>query len=160
MNPKDKENLPFTLVLLCMFYVINAILFLATCLIFSGYLDVIIFGGIAQDNLAFLIRVILTVSPLYLAFGLAFLRKDSYFLAIIYHLFFLINSVLVIFCLQNINSRLSPILKIASKPEYGTIKLHNLLLVPFHTYLLQILGIVIGLLVILYLLTKRNLFKA
>lgn len=75
MKFKPKAEPPFGLTLLCVFYIINALLFLITSLMFFKYLDIIIIGKIAHGVYAFLIRAFLIILPLYIAFGLRFLRK-------------------------------------------------------------------------------------
>jgi len=161
MNLNYKKNAPFGVTFLCVFYVINALLFFVTTLIFFGYLDIIIFGNTIDGMPASLIRLILIIFPLYLALGLPFLRKDIYFLTISYHLFFLINGVLmVLYFHEKTNSRLRPLLEIALKPEYKVWRISDLFVTPFHVYFVQIVGAIIGVFIIIYLLARKKLFTA
>ena len=69
------------------------------------------------------------------------------------------NGIVKLFCIQNPNTKLNPFLEITLKPEYKAGHIDDLLTVSFKTYLIQVLGVVIGLSIIIYLFKKRDLFK-
>lgn len=158
MKFKHKKDLPFGILLLCIFYIINALLFISTTLLFLGYIDVIIFGKIMANVPVVFVRFLLTIFPVYLAFGLYYLRKEAWFLTIFYHLFFIINGVLTISYLLSEKTRLRPIFEIAIKSEYKIQRIHDLFGITIHLYLVQTLGVAISLFIIIYLSTKRKIF--
>lgn len=108
---------------------------------------------------AFIIRLILIVLPLYLVFGFLYLKKEALLLAITYHLFLIINGILTIVYYLNENLIIRPLLEISLKPEYKPVGGISLFGPSFHTYLVQILGVIIGFFIIIYLLAKRKIFK-
>ncbi len=157
MDPAFRPRPPFWLSLLGAFYVINAFLLLFTTILFFKHIGVLILGKSVEDTQALTTRLLLVILPLYLADGIYHLRKNAWRFIAAYHLFFVTNGVFTILHL-NLNSRFTPILEIALKPEYKAGYILDLLGTPLHIYILHTLGVATGILIIIYVLSKRRLF--
>jgi hypothetical protein len=159
MNFEFKKNLPLGISLLRIFYTINAFLFLITSIIFFEYLDILIFGKVMPPIAAGLIRLILITFPAYLVLVISLLKKECYHSAIVYHLFFILNGLSILFYLLNQNLKLKPFLEIAVKPEYRVNSMIGLFGISSQAYVIQIFGIFINILIIAYLFKKRKVFS-
>jgi hypothetical protein len=153
-----KDNLPFGISLLRVFYAINAFLLLFTSLLFFDYLDVIFFGKAVSAMQAAGIRLLLVILPLYLVFGFSYLKKTAYHLAVIYQSLFIINAVAIIAAHVNKSFPLRPLFEITIKPEFKTRQIGDLLGSSFQLYAVQIFSILIGASIIVYLFKKRKIF--
>ena len=105
-----------------------------------------------------IIRIILVTVPLYLVFGISFLTKKAYSLAVVYHLFFITNSILTILYYIDKKIIFKPFLETTIKPEYKTARIMDLFGTTPQAYIIQILSTAIGILIILYLFKKRKIF--
>ena len=86
-----KGATPLGIKLVCSVYIVNTVLFVLS--LFMFYSRIFILGNEIGPALSSLVRFVLVFIPMYLYFRLAQLKKDAFFLAIIFHLFFLINAV-------------------------------------------------------------------
>lgn len=155
---KCDKRLPRGISVLHVFYFLNASLFFLASLVFFEYLDIITLGKTSHPVLDSAIRLLLVITPLYIAFGLLHLKKDAYFLAIAYQLFFIINGVLTILHFRYVKLSALPIFEIVLKPDYKTPRIIDFFGPSPQAYLTQILGIVVGVIILAYLLAKAKIF--
>lgn len=154
MKHKISKKSSFGISLLRVFYATNAFLFLFASLMFFEYVDMVIFGKTISLIPTTIIRLILIILPVYLAFAIPFHNKETYILAITYHLFFTINGIFTIFYLLNKNLKLKPLLVTIIKPEYETTRAIDLFTTSFQAYAIQIFSIFISTFIIAYLFIK------
>ena len=89
-----KRFLPLGVRLLSSIYLINAILYILSLLLF--YNRILVVGQEVNKVIAWVVRLALIAVPIYLFFRLKYLKKDAWVLAIYFHLFFIINNSLAI----------------------------------------------------------------
>lgn len=87
-----KQATPWGIRLLCYVYLANALLYLISLVLF--YNRIFILGQEANRIISWAIRLIFIFIPLYLYYRLGRLKKDAWFLAIYFHIFFVINNSL------------------------------------------------------------------
>jgi len=76
---------------LCYIYFVNVALYLLSLALFEN--RILILGKEAGILLTWIIRFGLIFIPLYLGFRLRILKKDAWFLALFFHVYFIINNV-------------------------------------------------------------------
>jgi len=153
--PANRE-LSSGLKLLCIFYLTNAVLFLATALLFIDYVDLIILGNTVCGLNAVMARLAFMLFPLYLAYGIYFLKRTAYFPAMLYHLVFIVNAVLTILSILKVHPLIRPAFEIVLKPEYKAERLQDLFKTHTQVYLVQAFSIIVGIFIILYISSKRE----
>ena len=87
-----KNTRPLGIELLCYIYLVNVALYLVSQALFDN--RIFILGKEANIYIAVLVRLLLILIPVYLAFRLKGLRKDAFFVALLFHLYFIINNCL------------------------------------------------------------------
>lgn len=87
-----KEDAPGGIRLLCYLYLANAVFYLISLVLF--YSRIFILGQEANGVISWAVRLMLLFIPIYLYYRLGQLKKDAWFLAIYFHIFFVINNSL------------------------------------------------------------------
>ena len=157
----ENKEIPSGVVVVCLFYLINAILFALTCILFGKYLNIQILGKLISGPAVVAVRALFIIVPLYLAIGLLYLSRELYALAIFYHLFFITNGAATIYYFLNKKLTAGPLLEITLKPDYSTNPIIELCrTTSSYAYIIQISGIIVGVTIISYLFAKRRFFSA
>ena len=80
---------PLGVRLLCYVYITNVVLYILSLALVHN--RVLILGRDVNQGISWLVRLALIFIPLYLFIRLSSLKKDGWFLAIYFHIFFIIN---------------------------------------------------------------------
>ena len=88
-SPHMKKIAPNGLRIVCFVYLINAVLYLVSLLLF--YNRILVWGKEASFSFGWVVRLAYLAVPAYLFFGLKSVRKEAWFLAIGYHTYFIVN---------------------------------------------------------------------
>jgi hypothetical protein len=83
-------TIPFGVKLVCSVYIVNTVLFILSLVLFNS--RILVFGNETGEALSSFVRFMLVFVPVYLYFRMSKLKKDSLFLAIGFHAFFLVNT--------------------------------------------------------------------
>jgi len=85
-----KKLLPLGVRLLCYIYLVNVVLYGLSLIIV--YNRILILGQDANEWVSWLVRSAFIFIPAYLFFRFSHLKKDAWFLAMYFHIFFLVNN--------------------------------------------------------------------
>ena len=83
-------SIPLGIKLICLVYIANTALFVISLILF--YSRILIFGNEAGAGFSYVIKFFFIFVPLFLYFRLPQLRKDAWVVAILFHIFFLVNN--------------------------------------------------------------------
>lgn len=136
---------PLGVNLICYVYLLNTIFYILSLILF--YNRIFILGQEASKGISLIVKLMFILIPTYLFFRLKRLKKDAWFLSIYFHIYFIINNSLVF--LEE-SGYAHPFVRIAG--------LYSSLTYSISAKLVLSLNIVINLLILAYLLERKNYF--
>ena len=150
-----KEKAPAGIYLLRYFYGLSAALCGLYLFLFSRHTDVFWFNLRLSRGDRLCVDLILILVPLLLFVGLLNLKRFFWFTACIYHIFFVLNSALGLISLLWEDFPLKPIIRITGKGYSQVESFGDTELIFFVVFALNLL---LGIIILWYLWTKRDYF--
>jgi hypothetical protein len=142
---KEEERLP-AIRIISLIYLVNAVLFFFSLLIF--YSRILVFGQPAGQVLSALINASLLVVWFYLFLRFPRLKKDAFWVALAVHLFFVLNGIAML--LEHSGGPIRPPLHIVGM--FGTSEYSLQQAVVIAT------NVLLNFLILFYLVVKKDLF--
>lgn len=155
----DLGKLPTGLVIIKYAYAFIALICAFSAVFLTPYTKVS-YCGIALDNFpSILINSVLVILPLILYFGFSRPTVTIWYIAFLYHIFFIGNSFLTVLSLSFPKSAITPLLEISGKSTFISYSLSDPLpALAMHLFSIFNLTMLTGIIIILYLWQKKEYF--
>jgi hypothetical protein len=88
-----RKPAPLGIKLLSYVYLVNVLLYSLSILLFAN--RILVFGSLANPFLAWCVRILFLLLPLYLAYDLRRLKKAAWITAIAFHVFLIANGITI-----------------------------------------------------------------
>ena len=144
--------------MLQIFYLVGALFYAFSIVTFYNYIQISLFGRPVGQLWSNVINLLLSVIPFYFYIDLHGPNRRVLYSMYIYHVIFIVNAVVSIFKLFNENFFMAPIMQIVEKTDYFSSGIEPGAISA--KVALHLLSILVGIIIISYLLRKKNFFAA
>lgn len=142
---EERPVMPFGIALIRYIYMADSTLYMLSLMIF--YNKVMVLGTVISGVWSGVVRILITAMPLSLYFGMARPKPTVLYGALLFHIFFVVNSLLSLFRGKIF---LDPIIQMVGMvgPSYVSMREATVL----------VISIIIGLVILVYLFLQRQYF--